>query len=96
MFLDYPGHVVNCNPELESGALTGHEISRMFKRPFMGGLDRKGIIVTGSEAEITNAVLGILNKAPEKFILAADCTLPGDINWDNIRTAIVTAHEFRR
>jgi len=96
MFLDYPGHIVNCNPELESGALTGREISHMFGRPFMGGLDRKGIIVTGSEAEITDAVLDVLKEAPQKFILAADCTLPSDINWNNIRTVIATAHEFRR
>jgi uroporphyrinogen decarboxylase len=96
MFLDYPGHVVNCNPELESGALTGQEISRMFGRPYMGGLDRKGIITTGGEAEITEVVLDILKEAPEKFILAADCTLPSDINWNNIRTAIATAHDFRR
>jgi uroporphyrinogen decarboxylase len=96
MFLDYPGHVVNCNPDLESGPLTAQEISRLFNRPFMGGLDRKGIIVTGSESEITEAVGDILKEAPEKFILAADCTVPSDINWNNLKTAIATAHGFRR
>ena len=96
MFLDYPGHVVNFNPELESGTLTGQEISRLFNRPFMGGLDRKGVIVTGSEAEITEEVRDVLKEAPEKFILAADCTVPSAINWNNLRTAIAVAHEFRR
>ena len=96
MFSDYPGHVVNCNPELESGTLTSQEISRLFKRPFMGGLDRKGIIATGSEEDITKTVIDVLKEAPEKFILGADCTVPGDINWDNLRTAITTVHEFRR
>jgi len=95
MFLDYPGHVVNCSPELESGTMTGQEISRMFGRPYMGGLDRKGIIATGDKAEIMETVQGVLKNAPDKFILGADCTLPGDINWDNIKTAIATAHDFK-
>ncbi|MBN1992437.1 MAG: hypothetical protein JW953_07005 [Anaerolineae bacterium] len=34
--------------------------------------------------------------APDKFILAADCTLPADVDWDNVKTAINTAHEYKR
>ena len=70
--------------------------SAVKKRVWSGGLDRKGIITTGGEAEITEVVLNILKEAPEKFILAADCTLSSDNNWNNIRTAIATAHDFRR
>ena len=61
----------------------------------MGGLDRHGIIVDGSEDEIQAAVHNVLCDAPERFILGADCTLPGDVDWDNIRTAIATAHGCR-
>jgi uroporphyrinogen decarboxylase len=93
-FLDYPGQVVNCSLKLGERVLSGKEVSRMFERPFMGGMERKGIIATGSLAEIREAVQGLLKDRPEKYILAADCTLPGDINWENIRTAIRTAHEF--
>jgi len=93
-FLNYPGHVVNCNPRLDSEEMTGEQISRMFDRPYMGGMDRKGTIASGSRGEIKNAVEGVLAHAPERFILGADCTLPGDIDWDNIRTAISTAHEY--
>jgi uroporphyrinogen decarboxylase len=35
-----------------------------------------------------------LQDAPERFILGADCTLPGDVDWDNIKTAIATAHDY--
>jgi len=95
-FLDYPGQLVNCSLQLGDQTLTGKEVSKMFKRPYMGGIERKGIIATGSQAEIREAVLGLVKEKPEKYILAADCTLPSDVNWENIRTAIRTAHEFPR
>jgi uroporphyrinogen decarboxylase len=95
-FLDYPGHVVNCSLELDEKRLTGQEVSQMFGRPYMGGMERKGIIVSGSQEEIEQAVEDVLREAPAKFILAADCTVPSDIDWDNLRTAIATAHRYRR
>ena len=64
----------------------------MFARPCMGGLDRHGRIVAGSEADIGRAVAEALSQASRPFILGADCTLPSDIKWDNIRTAIAAAH----
>ncbi len=95
-YVDYPGHVVNCNPKLTTGTVPWNEISRMFKRPCMGGMDRHGIIVSGSRDEIEKAVADALREAPDTFVLGADCTLPGDIHWDNIRTAIAAAHRFKR
>ncbi len=95
-FLDYPGHVVNCSLELGGGKLSGKEISKMFARPFMGGIERKGTILSGSKDEIKRAVNECLKTAPEKFILGADCTIPSEVNWDNIKTAIGTAHEYKR
>jgi uroporphyrinogen decarboxylase len=95
-FLDYPGHVVNCSLKLGEGKLTAKEISKMFGRPFMGGLDRKGTILSGKEDEIKRVVKQALDTAPERFILGADCTIPSEVNWDNIKTAISTAHEYKR
>jgi len=94
-FLEYPGHVVNCSLKLGAGEITAQEVSDMFGRPFMGGLERKGIIATGSQAEIKRTVENVLTQAPDKFILAADCTLPSDTDWENIRIAISTAHEYQ-
>ena len=94
-FLDYPGHIVNCPLKLGSQVITAGEATRMFGRPYMGGLDRHGAIVTGSQGEIKAMVQDVLQDAPERFILGADCTLPGDIDWDNIKTAIATAHGYR-
>jgi uroporphyrinogen decarboxylase len=95
-FVDYPCHVVNCSQELVSETLTPQQITTLFNKPYMGGLERNGFIVSGSQADIKKGVTDMLDTASDAFILGADCTLPGDINWDNIRTAISTAHEYIR
>jgi len=94
-FLDYPGHVVNCSLEIGSEKLTAKEAFNMFRRPYMGGIDRKGVIVNGNKDEVKRMVKEVLDNAPEKFILGADCTVPTD-NWDNIKITISTAHEHKR
>jgi len=94
-FLEYPGDVVNCSLHVGEKSMTPREASELFGRPFMGGLDRKGIIVTGTEEEIQQEVQRVLGQAAERQILGADCTLPGNIDWERIRTAIAAAHEFR-
>lgn len=94
-FLDYPGHIVNCNPQLSTKLLGWEEIAHLFKRPCMGGLDRKGIIVSGGMEEIENTVKEELCRVTHPFVLGADCTLPGEIPWSNIRTAIAAAHAFQ-
>jgi uroporphyrinogen decarboxylase len=94
-FLDYPGHAVNCSLHLGDQMLTPQEVSRMFGRPFMGGLERKGILATGTPAEAARAAAGTLRQRSDRFILGADCTVPGDTDWDNLRAAITTAHNAR-
>jgi uroporphyrinogen-III decarboxylase len=46
--------------------------------------------------EIRQAATGVLAQAPERLILAADCTVPGDTPWENLKTAIETAHRYRK
>jgi uroporphyrinogen decarboxylase len=100
LFLDYPGHVINYGHRLGATEITGKEISRMFDRPFMGGMVRDGVIATGNGNEIKQTVEEILADKPDKFILGADCTLPGDVDqetlWENAKTAISAAHDDRR
>ncbi len=95
-FLDYPGHVVNCSLTLGDRKLRPTEVAELFDRPYMGGLERKGVIATGGPAEIRTAVENVLAEAPERFILGADCTIPSDTPWDNLKTAIDAAHRHRR
>lgn len=95
-FLDYPGHVVNCSLKVGDRMLSPSDAAEMFGRPFMGGLERKGVIATGSAEEIRAAVSDVLAQGPERFILGADCTIPSDTPWENLKVAIEAAHQHRR
>ncbi len=95
-FLDYPGQVVNCSPHVGSRTLTPGEIAALFNRPFMGGLERKGVLATGSPEQVRAAARQVLQNAPEQFILAADCTVPPGTPWENLRVAIEEAHQYRQ
>ncbi|MDH4089674.1 MAG: hypothetical protein OEV24_04370 [Cyclobacteriaceae bacterium] len=92
--LDYPGQVVNVNPQLVDRLLSWQQISGMFKRPNMGGLDRHGILSSGTNEQIEEEVRRVLKNAPSQFILGADCTVPGDTDWGRLKHAINVAHRF--
>lgn len=95
-FLDYPGDVVNSSLTLGERTLTPVEVSQMFGRPFMGGMERKGIIANGNPHMIRKAVTDIVAHAPDRFILAADCTVPSETPWENLKAAIDAAHTAPR
>jgi uroporphyrinogen decarboxylase len=87
--------VVNCSLKLVERRLRPAEAAELFGRPFMGGLDRLGALARGTADEIRQAVAEALAEAPRRFILAADCTVPGDTPWDNLKLAIDLAHQAR-
>ncbi len=91
-FLDYPGTIVNSPLKVGTRRLSPQAASEWFKRPYMGGLDRKGILANGTPAQIRQAVGAVIEQAPPRFILGADCTVPSEIPWENLRIAIEAAH----
>lgn len=93
-FTGYPNHIVNCELELEDGTISTKELYKIFNRPVMGGLTRNGIIVEGTKNEIAQSVKQVIAEAPEKFILGANCTIPEQTNWANVKVAIDTAHNY--
>jgi uroporphyrinogen decarboxylase len=93
-FLDYPGTVVNSPLKLGMRRLTPKVVSELFKRPYMGGLDRKGILTSGTPEQIRQAVHAVIKQASPRFILGADCTVPSEIPWDNLKIAIEAAHAY--
>lgn len=95
-FLDYPGQVVNCNLNVGNRTMTAKEAGQLFGRPFMGGMERKGVLATGSAEVIRKEAERVLAEVPERFILGADCTVPGETPWENLKTAIDAAHGWRR
>lgn len=94
-FADYPGQVVNCSLRLGEKQLTPRKVAELFGRPYMGGMERQGLIVNGNKSVVRAAVEGLLRIAPDRFILGADCTLPATIPWENIRAAIDFAHAWK-
>jgi uroporphyrinogen decarboxylase len=92
-YYDYPGHVVNCNVKLSDRRISAEEITNRFKRPFMGGMDRHGIIATGSPDEVATEIRRVVKNSPKPFLLGADCTVAADTNWDRLKHAISVAHQ---
>lgn len=95
-FLDYPGTVVNSPLKLGGRQLSPAEASELFKRPYMGGLDRKGVLLNGTPEQIRESVATVIAQAPPRFILGADCTVLSETPWDNLKTAIDSAHAHSR
>lgn len=94
-FQDYPGQVVNVPLAADGKPLSLRQAAAMFRRPVMGGLDRLGVISTGSVEAVRKATLDVLKDAPANFILGADCTVSAKTPRENLRVAIQTAHEYR-
>ena len=59
----------------------------------MGGMDRHGLIATGTPAQVESEIRRVVNNAPEQFILGADCTVAADTDWNRIKQAISIAHQ---
>lgn len=95
-FKDYPCDVVNwacydSDYSLEKGAAIFPD------KILSGGLDdRAGVIVDGTQAEIKQEVNAVLSRmAVKPFILGADCTLPTEIDYQRIRTAVDSINGFQ-
>lgn len=89
---DYPGHVVNCNTKLTGGELSPQDIAKFFKRPYMGGMDRHGILAKGTPSQVEAEIKRVVKSAPGQFILGADCTVEAETDWKRLRHAIDVAH----
>jgi uroporphyrinogen decarboxylase len=94
-FQDYPGQVVNVPLMADNKPLSLRQAAAIFRRPVMGGLNRLGIVSTGSPDEVKKAALEALKDAPANVILGADCTVNSKTPIENLRMAIRTAHEYR-
>ena len=95
-FQDYPGQVVCVPLSADNKPLSLSRSADIFKRPVMGGLDRHGVLSTGSPEAVKQATIDVLKDAPPNVILGANCTVSRDIPIENLQAAINTAHEFRK
>ncbi|WP_301004176.1 uroporphyrinogen decarboxylase family protein [uncultured Bacteroides sp.] len=94
-FTSYPGQIVNAPIEVNGKPFSLKDCERLFKRPVMGGLYRKGTILEGSKEQVAKEVKTLKHDlAGKRFILGADCTVLPKTPMDNIRTAIQTSHHI--
>jgi uroporphyrinogen decarboxylase len=92
----YPSSVINPPALLADGSKANLKgVQALFHRPVMGGLDNHGVIAHGSPGEIKKEVDQIFADAPQNFILAANCTVHGDVSWETLRSVIDYAHDWR-
>lgn len=96
-FTDYPASIINVPLNFSDGStLNLKEAQQRFGRPIFGGLERLGVIATGTIEEAKKAVDKVLENAPQNFILGADCTVPGETDWEKLRAVIDYAHTWRQ
>jgi uroporphyrinogen decarboxylase len=94
-FKDYPGQVINTPLSADSKPLTLTRSAEIFKRPVMGGLDRHGVLSTGSAEDVKKATIEVLKNAPANMILSANCTVDKKTPIENLKKAIDIAHSYR-
>ncbi len=94
LYSDYPGNIVNW------AATAQHNIplqdgKKLFNRPILGGLDNRGVLVDGTPEDIRRAVHEVISSfGPRGLIIGADCTLPTEINIENIHAAVEAARSY--
>jgi uroporphyrinogen decarboxylase len=96
-FVDYPASIINVPLNFSDGStLNLKEAQKRFGRPIFGGLERLGVIAIGTVEEAKAAVDKVLENASPNFILGADCTVPGETDWEKLRAVIDYAHTWRQ
>jgi uroporphyrinogen decarboxylase len=93
----YTSSVVNPPVLLDDGTKTNLPgVEKLFGRPVMSGLDHHGVITGESFDEIKPEIDDVFtNNAPQNFIFAANCTVPGQTSWKTLRSVIDYAHNWR-
>jgi uroporphyrinogen decarboxylase len=93
-FADYPAAIVNWSVKDNGLSLSaGREI---FKKPILGGLNNKGNILNGSDADIAAEVQKVIREfGTSGLMIGADCTIQGQgISHGKIKAAVDAAHNF--
>lgn len=93
-FLDYPGKIVNPPLTVDGQPLSLSAAYKLFRRPVMGGFNRKAEIGKATPDEIAKMARQIIADGPKgRMVLGADCSVPSPLNIvDNVHAAVSAAH----
>ncbi len=97
-YLDYPGSIIN--PPLhnwEGKGLSLADISKLFRRPVLGGLNnRSQALKEGNLTALKAEVDEILKDAPANFIFGADDSVFNDVDQELLRKLVDYIHTWRQ
>ena len=97
-YLDYPGSIIN--PPLhnwEGKGLSLTDISSLFHRPVLGGLNnRSQALKEGNLKELKAEVDEILKNAPANFVFGADDSVFNDVDQEVLRKLVDYIHTWRQ
>ena len=90
---DYPGTIINL-PEFDVNKL--RHAQEVFKRPILGGLDHRGVLINGTLEEVYAQVDSVLTKGPKNIIIGANCTVPDSTASDRLHAIVEYVHNWRQ
>ena len=90
---DYPGTIINL-PEFDVNKL--RHAQEVFKRPILGGLDHRGVLINGTLEEVYAQVDSVLTKGPKNIIIGAHCTVPDSTASDRLHAIVEYVHNWRQ
>ena len=97
-YLDYPGSVIN--PPLHNWkdkSLSLADISRLFHRPVLGGLNNRSEALKKGDLKVLKAEVDeILQQAPANFIFGADDSVFNDVDQEVLRKLVDYIHTWRQ
>jgi len=97
-YRDFPVETINW--DCHNGSYDISKGAEVFpKMVILGGVDNKSRIFTsGSDSSVESEINSILDsfKAPNRFILGADCTLPEDVRPELVKAAVDACHRYNR
>ncbi len=61
-------------------------VYHVWRTAYNGWPEKRGRpILTGTDQEIRQQVTAVLEEAPDRFILGAECALLGEVDWKKVR-----------
>ena len=95
IFKDYPSNFVNW--AIYENDFTLEQGRELFKKSLLGGFDDRSGLLTGTDLiAIEDETKKIIDSEKGKgLILGSDCTLPTEVDLENVRMVVKTARNYR-
>lgn len=94
-YRDYDKDMVNWS--VHANKVSMEEGRSLFQCPVMGGVDNRGAIASGDRQALRQEIWNILDGTRGAgFLLGADCSLPGNPDWEILRYVVDVVEEYHQ